>query len=494
MQGEFRGDFTRDAFEQAKHFSRVLMQQGRVLLDSDWNEQTSILLHFLRTLASDLIGPHGGPDNSFKIGLRKDGATTVGRDFMVGAGHYYVEGVLCENNVPDLPYTNQINYPDPAKLSNEGAYLVYIDVWERHITCNEDGSLCEIALGGPDTATRAQVIWQVKTRLLTTNEKSKLDAATQDLQNAENASPRIEENVRKARNDREQLIRKISEKDWIMISKTGLRARARAGDVPNDPCNISPNAQYRGAENQLYRVEIHKSGNAWDGNKNNIAQAATFKFSRDNSSLFFPIDTLSDGTVKLLTMGKDERHQLRKNDWVEIIDDRLSLQGKSGPLLQVASVNPDDLTITLNVPKTLNLTEYKQNDDSHPLLRRWHHSETSGALSEGALVLTENDGEDEENWIKLEDGLEIQFKKEGNNVYRAGDYWLIPARVATGDVIWSKQKKSTGEIDTYPSENPIPAALPPHGIYHHYAPLAEIILDAGGNIIAPLTDLRRIFS
>ena len=56
-----KADFTRDTFNPLKHFSRVLMQQGRVQLDADWNEQTAILLHYLRSLGADLIGPHGGP-------------------------------------------------------------------------------------------------------------------------------------------------------------------------------------------------------------------------------------------------------------------------------------------------------------------------------------------------------------------------------------------------------------------------------------------------
>jgi len=47
--------------EPMRHYSRVLMQQGRVQLDADWNEQTEILLHYLRTLACDIIGPHAGP-------------------------------------------------------------------------------------------------------------------------------------------------------------------------------------------------------------------------------------------------------------------------------------------------------------------------------------------------------------------------------------------------------------------------------------------------
>ena len=56
MQGEYRGDFTRDTFWRANHFCQVLMQQGRVQLDADWNEQSAILLHFLRSLARDVIG------------------------------------------------------------------------------------------------------------------------------------------------------------------------------------------------------------------------------------------------------------------------------------------------------------------------------------------------------------------------------------------------------------------------------------------------------
>jgi len=56
-----KGDFTRDTFDPGKHFSRVLMQQGRAQLDTDWNEQTSIMSHLLRALAKDVFGPHWGP-------------------------------------------------------------------------------------------------------------------------------------------------------------------------------------------------------------------------------------------------------------------------------------------------------------------------------------------------------------------------------------------------------------------------------------------------
>jgi Family of unknown function (DUF6519) len=56
-------------------------------------------------------------------------------------------------------------------------------------------------------------------------------------------------------------------------------------------------------------------------------------------------------------------------------------------------------------------------------------------------------------WIDLEDGVQIQFSAGGE--YRTGDYWLIPARVATGNVEWPQDDDL----------NPQP--LPPHGIEHH---------------------------
>src|SRR5260370_4903898 len=146
------------------------MQQGRVILDEDWNEQGAILTYYLRALATDLIGPYWGPktfrgqvNQGFSIAVRTDGKEK--NDFSIGRGRYYVNGILCESNGSN--YSEQIDYPlkDNEKILKGAAaidYLVYLDVWERHITALEDGSIREVALGGPDTSTRAQVVWQVR--------------------------------------------------------------------------------------------------------------------------------------------------------------------------------------------------------------------------------------------------------------------------------------------------------------------------------------------
>jgi hypothetical protein len=114
-----KGDFTRDTFDPLKHFSRVLMQQGRVQLDADWNEQASILLHYLRTLATDLIGRHGGLGDAFKIKQLKTNGQSISWDFQILPGHYYVDGILCENPAPTA-YTDQLDYPlsDDMKLKS----------------------------------------------------------------------------------------------------------------------------------------------------------------------------------------------------------------------------------------------------------------------------------------------------------------------------------------------------------------------------------------
>ena len=88
------------------------------------------------------------------------------------------------------------------------------------------------------------------------------------------------------------------------------------------------------------------------------------------------------------------------------------------------------------------------------------------------------------NWIELEDGVQIQFPRDANNLYRAGDYWLIPARVATGDVIWPKVRQGSKWVAK---------PVPPHGIDHHYAPLAVISVDGAKKITLDY-DCRRTFA
>jgi hypothetical protein len=131
---------------------------------------------------------------------------------------------------------------------------------------------------------------------------------------------------------------------WQPANRGQLAARAvQPPSAPDDPCNIPPDARYRGAENQLYRVEIHLGGTAADAPK------ATFKWSRENGSVIFPIRQIAGAKVTLEALGRDARLGLQAGDWVEIVDDDYTLQNQARPLLQVDAID-DDNVVTLAAP------------------------------------------------------------------------------------------------------------------------------------------------
>src|SRR5262249_589227 len=197
--------------------------------------------------------------------------------------------------------------------------------------------------------------------------------------------------------------------------------------------------RYRGAENHLYRVEIHRTGAAWDKQVDekgmpagNIATAATFKWSRDNSSIVFPILSLGGGKVTLAHLGRDISSSLQLNDWVEVVDDDLVLRGESGPLRQVELIDPVEMSVKLkDAPGTL--PAYDENSLNHPMLRRWDFQ--GDGFEDKALTFKEATGEEDKDWITLEDGIQVQFPAPAPapgaqpKTYRSGDYWLFLARV-----------------------------------------------------------------
>jgi hypothetical protein len=355
-----------------------------------------------------------------------------------------VDGILCENEDYSL-YSMQPHLA--TEKLQPGWYLAYLDVWERHITHIVDEGIREVALGGPDTATRAKVVWQVKTW--------EVDKGTscEDIKDKEPWSDLV--------------------KNWQPENRGKLKAMAKVPEptATVDPCVISPEARYRGAENQLYRVEIHTGGTT--------AQKATFKWSRDNGSIVFPIVSSAANTVTVEHLGRDSRRSVGVGDWVEIVDDDYVLRGLPGPLLQVDAVDPMDMVITLRLPEGIHLPVYEEESEKHPLLRRWDHKAGDPTQGEPEMADDGGLGVKENEWITLEDGVQVFFENEGKHHYRTGDYWLIPARTATGDVEWPVDSAGAAK------------SMAPHGITHHYAPLA--IGEVVKNELKMKYDCRRKF-
>lgn len=377
-----KGDFTRSTFLKEKHYSSVRLQQGRVQLDAEWNEQMDILAHLNETTRYDVIGPCGAPmeDAGFELQVQSG-------DIHIGAGRYYVNGILCENDqTGGVLFTQQMDLPGETLPTDSGLYFGYLDVHARHITALEDQDIREVALGGPDTTTRTKTVWQVK--LLKVGE----------LGDSVNC-----------------LSQPSAWGDEIAPSTGKLRARAEPGALTSEPCILPPGAGYRRLENQLYRVEIHKGSDASGG--------PTFKWSRDNAHLVSRLEAI-DGTANTLTVsqtGKDELTRFAPGQWVELNDEEGVLRGDHGVLVELAAVDGNELTVTSwpgGSAPTLG---------SKPTVRRWD--------SAGEVTLATG------SYLPLEDGVQVEFAAGD---YHTGDYWLIPARTVLGDVLWQTDE-STGD-------------------------------------------------
>jgi hypothetical protein len=423
------GDYTRFTFDPKKHYAGVLKQQGRVDLDADWNELVEIMDRRWRAETVDIIGtcvvPRKTP-NGFRIELE-------GGDLFIYPGRIYVDGLLVENHGKDpwewndalseirgqtrIPYNEQPYLKNPPKLPESGRYLAYLDAWQREVTYLEDPDLLEKALGGPDTTTRLQTVWQV--RLLDLS-NTNLQGCTDDLSSLD---------------------------EWRRLTEppAGRLTVSSQGPPASDlPCEIFPAGGYRGLENRLYRVEIHTPGGLEGETR------ATFKWSRDNGSVVAAVeDIATDGAQSRLTVsriGRDQVLRFHVDDWVEVLDDYTELEvgptgQKPGHLARVVDLNEAARTITLEPAIPGDLVFDPTDAERHTRVRRW---DCEGPQNVGAGPLD------------LEDGIQISFLLDPDSgVFKSGDYWVFPARTADGTV--------------GPLEN-----APPRGIHHHYGRLAEV--------------------
>ncbi|MGC2635550.1 MAG: DUF6519 domain-containing protein [Acidobacteriaceae bacterium] len=436
-------DSSRFTFNPRRDFLGVVMEQGRVQLDSDWNEWQSEFARRIQAGTLDIFGPSGYPinitPNAFAIG---SSSGSGGNAITIGTGRYYVDGLLAENHgtesgeawdpymaelsgapytlpaqpLPDstIDYTQQPYYPN-APAVGAGPYLAYLDVWQREVTYLEEPWLIDSAVG-VDTTGRLQTVWQVK--LLDISGVSGGVACSTDI-------PAF---------------------DTLTQPSAARLTNGLTNNSPTGPCCLSPNTGFTGLENQLYRVEIHQGG-----------ATPTFKWSRDNASVATSVGAIGSVVVSgssvshlsVASLGRDAVLGFSNGNWIEITDDFLELNNLPGELVQIGSTGPG-LTITL----TSQLTgSFDATDASrHTRIVRWDQTATTTGDIPVPL-----DG----SAVTLENGITVSFTANptGGPFY-SGDFWNFAARTADAKI------------------QPLNAA-PPRGIHHHYAKLG--IVNFSGN-------------
>jgi len=500
-----KGDFSRRTFDKSKHYSSVQMQQGRVQIDADWNEQADIFHHHLRTETQDFIGGDGVPVGNQGYTIRVAG--TMNDNLSISAGRYYVNGLLFENE-SDVLFTTQPDYPDASLPAVDGLYLAYGEMWQRHITTLEDADLQEAALNGIDTTTRLKNIAQVKC------------LRVGDVSMAADSNTAFPE--------------------WdALITPSNGQLTARVNSTPT-------------LGNQLYRVEVHQAGDE---------NTATFKWSRDNGIVTAKIETIENDVITVIQAQQAENLNFAAGQWIELSNEKMQLHNEPGYFVRLGRVQDNQFVVSIwpdNI-SSLNVTEKAMLLNSLTHARRWDTAESlliagdaytiassvvrdvnddivitlaTGqsipeniavgqfveltnqslieqgseadftqikAITADSLTVRDLSGVDQDTldtlnrfrvvgsgtaavnntgFILLENGLEIKFEA-GN--YQSGDYWLIPARSAVNNIDWPLDE-NTGQA----------AAQLSHGEQHHYVRLALVEYQGVSWILRE--DCRRIFS
>ncbi|MCA9624589.1 MAG: hypothetical protein KC731_36445, partial [Myxococcales bacterium] len=233
------GDISRRLDQRAKRYDRVVLQQGRLLTDDDFNASDELAAERARGAQVAIVGASGSPDTGFAI---DDPRITGGEiDFALKAGHMFVGGHLLSLS-EDATYAAQPDWlrqppaerAAPTTLRHDFAYL---DVSEQGVAAVEDEELREVALGGPDTTSRVRLMWQARLRQ---------NVGATDCHDAWDA-----------------LIHDLRDAGWELDPATGEllpSARLQVGfdesGSGGDLCDPAVAGGYLGAENQTVRVML----------------------------------------------------------------------------------------------------------------------------------------------------------------------------------------------------------------------------------------------
>ena len=254
-------DISRTSDEQ--RYQGVVMQQGRVILDRDFNALRQTIDRRIEADALDLVGPCGTPDNGFEIGpvaarqaqstaLDSAGAAKSARfqrrRFFNLPRHHVRRRTtgLFPSKVPgqgavDYSYFDQPDWISPDLPS---AYptceFIYLHLLEHDVSAVEDPELKDVALGGPDTTQRLRLVKRVK-RL----------AVTSAIAHAALAQ---------AVSQWQQKGLAFDPQTMRLIPQATMQVSYSQPTTQTDPCDPVAQGGYLGADNQLIRVQITDGG------------------------------------------------------------------------------------------------------------------------------------------------------------------------------------------------------------------------------------------
>ena len=415
-------DRARVTYDPRQQYRSVVMQQGRVTLEADWNEAQQIFAEEMRKEALDFVGPSGTPDNGYAI-VPGQQPTHAPYDFSVQPGVMYVGGVRVELH-DAVQYSNQPDWldrgpedPDWLDLAAVAAgrpkdEFVYLLLREQEVSAVEDPDLKDVALGGPDTAQR--------TRLLQRFPRVVCNGSTCDAGLA----------AAEAKWQTEGLV--FHPDNMRLTSEASLQVHF-SGQSQTDPCQPSAQGGYLAPDNQLIRVQI--SG------IDSLTGRPKFLWGFDDASFLYRIDIDPNNPQSLILQSPppDAAHQPVAGQAVEIL--RAAAELSNGGFVAALSgfavtldqaYDPDSQSIAL--PAGVSLPDdYLASTMSPPaplFLRVWQQEVVFTPGNSAVLGNT---------------GLQVTLWPGPLGVFHLGDYWMFAVRPATPQVVYPERCQASAQ-------------------------------------------------
>jgi hypothetical protein len=245
------------------------------------------------------------------------------------------------------------------------------------------------------------------------------------------------------------------------------------------PCCMTAGVGYTGAENQLYRVEIHNPGGPG-------GTGATFKWSRENASVQTAVIAIgmaatnagpNGASLTAQSLGKDQVLGFQNGNWIEITDAWHDNAGLPGELYKIDHVDIPTSSVILTSLLSANFSSTTLANPSNPYTRiiRWDQAGVVDQVgSSGQVQLVDLDGTDPAGALNgtlgipipsgasantpvvLENGVAVTFNLSlSNGNFLPMDFWTFTARASDGTIAQ-------------------PLSPAPQGIAHHFTNLGTV--------------------
>ncbi len=432
-----KGDFSEWKFDPLDNFTGVLHQQGRALLDQDWNAASSIGGYLRQLLGRDAIGAHVAAipaevGDSFRV-LQAE-ADASGVTISLNPGRGWIDGLPLQ--VDDwgadpqpatyLPPPFHVPAIDTGSIATGVRDAVVLEVWEGALNGFQNPlELLEPALGGVDTTERVQLARRLRLLRLQPDDE------------CGNLADRLDDHF---------------------AAKGKLTVTAEQLSISGD-CPLEAGGGYTGFEHYLYRIEIADPDGA----------SARFKWSRFNGGLVGRgVKSTTEDKISIEANDQSINHCGLTSFYLEALE-QSTVTGEWIIVFTADATLVADGELDLN-----NITgAWPGGDGADAFFRLW-----DGIADIGAFPLSATP-------VELELGLRLQFDAAAadNSNYTPGDFWNFPVRAA-------------GAVGFDPA-SAWPDAAVPEGVHYHRVPLAIVTWSSAvpttATAPADIHDCRSVF-